>query len=87
MRRTFVPPLSVCATIVLLQPEALRAIAGTTYIGTNAKAKRELGYNPRSMEDGFKEMLEYEMKVSSLCGVNSAQMILYAIVRDPTSLA
>ena len=54
------------ATTMLLQPEALRAIAGTTYIGTNAKAKRELGYDPRSMEDGFKEMLEYEMKVRYL---------------------
>lgn len=41
--------------------EALRVQAGTTYLGKNDKAKKELGYNPRSLEVGLKETLEYEM--------------------------
>ncbi len=41
--------------------EYLRISAGVTYIGTNAKAKRELGYNPRSLEDGLTQTLKHEM--------------------------
>jgi nucleoside-diphosphate-sugar epimerase len=40
--------------------EALRVQAGTTYLGDNSKAKKELGYNPRSLEEGLKQTLEYE---------------------------
>ena len=43
--------------------EGLRVIAGVTYIGTNAKAKRELGYNPRPLKEGFAETLKHEMKL------------------------
>lgn len=39
-------------------PESLRVMAGTTYIGSNEKAKKELGYAPRSLEEGLKETLE-----------------------------
>lgn len=42
--------------------EALRVQAGTTYLGDNSKAKKELGYNPRTLEVGLKETLEYEME-------------------------
>ncbi len=41
--------------------EYLRINAGITYIGSNAKAKRELAYQPRSLEDGLKETLLHEM--------------------------
>jgi nucleoside-diphosphate-sugar epimerase len=41
--------------------EGLRIIAGVTYIGDNAKAKRELGYNPRPLQEGWKETLQHEM--------------------------
>jgi len=41
--------------------EYLRINAGVTYIGSNAKAKRELAYQPRSLEDGLKETLLHEM--------------------------
>jgi nucleoside-diphosphate-sugar epimerase len=41
--------------------EALRVQAGTTYLGDNSKAKKELGYNPRSLEEGLKQTLEYEL--------------------------
>ncbi|HQX01746.1 MAG TPA: hypothetical protein PLQ94_06525, partial [Anaerolineales bacterium] len=43
--------------------EGLRIIAGVTYIGTNAKAKRELGYDPRPLKDGLTETLKHEMKL------------------------
>lgn len=42
--------------------EGLRVAAGVTYIGSNAKARRELGYNPRSLADGLPEVLRYEMQ-------------------------
>ncbi len=42
--------------------EGLRVIAGTTYLGSNKKAKNELGYNPRPMHEGFRETLHFIMK-------------------------
>lgn len=43
--------------------EFLRVSAGVTYIGSNAKARRELGYNPRSLEVGLTETLHHEMEL------------------------
>jgi nucleoside-diphosphate-sugar epimerase len=43
--------------------EGLRVIAGVTYIGSNAKARRELGYAPRPLEEGLAETLRHEMKL------------------------
>jgi dihydroflavonol-4-reductase len=43
-----------------LSPEYLRAIAGATYLGDNAKAKRELGYAPRSLEEGLVDTMAWE---------------------------
>ena len=43
--------------------EYLRVNAGVTYLGTNAKAVRELGYNPRSLEAGLPEILQYDMQL------------------------
>ena len=40
-----------------LHPETLRASAGVTYLGDASKAQRELGYQPRSLEDGLRETL------------------------------
>jgi nucleoside-diphosphate-sugar epimerase len=45
----------------LFAGESTRAIAGTTYIGDNARAKRELGYAPRALEAGLKETLDYDV--------------------------
>jgi nucleoside-diphosphate-sugar epimerase len=42
--------------------EALRSLAGVTYIGDNAKARRELGYNPRPLRVGLAETLQHEMR-------------------------
>ena len=43
--------------------EYLRISAGVTYIGSNAKARRELGYSPRPLEEGLSETLQHEMKL------------------------
>lgn len=43
--------------------EYLRISAGVTYIGSNAKARRELDYNPRSLEEGLTETLRHEMSL------------------------
>src|SRR5205085_11224742 len=43
--------------------EYLRTSAGITNIGSNAKAKRELGYNPRSLEEGLAETMQHEMRL------------------------
>jgi nucleoside-diphosphate-sugar epimerase len=42
--------------------EALRVQAGVTYLGDNSKAKRELGYSPRTLETGLRETLLHEQK-------------------------
>jgi hypothetical protein len=42
--------------------EGLRVAAGVTDTGSNAKARRELGHNPRPLEDGLRETLPYEMQ-------------------------
>lgn len=43
--------------------EGLRVIAGVTYIGDNNKAKRELGYKPRPVSEGWAETVKHEMKL------------------------
>jgi nucleoside-diphosphate-sugar epimerase len=43
--------------------EGLRIVAGITYWGDNSKAKRELGYNPRPVRDGWVETVRHEMKL------------------------
>lgn len=43
--------------------ELLRASAGVTYIGDNAKARRELGYSPRPLHEGLGETLHHEMRL------------------------
>lgn len=46
----------------LFSGEMLRATAGVTYIGDNSKARRELGYDPRPLNEGFTETLQHLMK-------------------------
>jgi len=45
----------------LYSAEGIRSSAGVSYLGTNEKARRELGYAPRTLEQGLPETLEYEM--------------------------
>jgi nucleoside-diphosphate-sugar epimerase len=41
--------------------ESLRILAGATYWGSNAKARQELGYQPRPLADGLPGVLRDEM--------------------------
>ncbi len=71
-RRIDVPPLVMKGMARLMEivkqyrdlpetydPETLRALAGVTYTSTNMKAKRELGYYPRGLEEGLRQTLEH----------------------------
>jgi nucleoside-diphosphate-sugar epimerase len=42
--------------------EYLRVSAGATYLGSNARARRELGWEPRALKDGLPETLQWEME-------------------------
>ncbi|MEP7289757.1 MAG: NAD-dependent epimerase/dehydratase family protein [Chloroflexota bacterium] len=48
----------------LYRAEAIRSSAGVSYLGSNEKAWRELGYRPRTLEQGLQEMLELSMSES-----------------------
>ena len=41
--------------------EGLRVLTAT-YLGSNEKARRELGYTLRPLEEGLRETLYYEMR-------------------------
>jgi nucleoside-diphosphate-sugar epimerase len=43
--------------------EGLRVVGGVTYLGDNNKAKRELGYTPRPVSEGWVETVKHEMKL------------------------
>ncbi|MEO6726978.1 MAG: NAD-dependent epimerase/dehydratase family protein [Blastocatellia bacterium] len=48
--------------------ETLRVSAGATYLGSSAKAKRELGFTARPLEGGLRETLKYEMNALGMRG-------------------
>ena len=58
--------MSLLGTFLPLPPtyaaESLRITAGTSYIGDSRKARRQLGFAPRSLEEGLQETLDYEME-------------------------
>jgi nucleoside-diphosphate-sugar epimerase len=41
--------------------EFLRVSSGVTYLGSNAKARRDLGFAPRALEAGLAETVAHEM--------------------------
>jgi nucleoside-diphosphate-sugar epimerase len=43
--------------------ENFRFLAGTTYLGSNAKAKREFGFTVRPLEEGLRQTLHHEMRL------------------------
>lgn len=47
----------------MYHPETLRVAAGTTYWGSDAKARQELGWSPRPLRDGLAETLRAEQAV------------------------
>ena len=44
-------------------PESLRVIAGVSYGGNDAKARRELGFAPRPLAEGLRTTLLHEMRL------------------------
>jgi nucleoside-diphosphate-sugar epimerase len=42
--------------------ESLRTSAGATYLASSEKARRELGFTARSLEEGLRDSLRYEME-------------------------
>ena len=64
MMRAMAALMGVVGAVVPLSEsytaESLRVSAGTTYLGDNAKARRELGYDPRPLEEGLRETLAWE---------------------------
>ncbi len=45
-----------------LTAEALRVLAGTTYLGASDKAVRELGFKARPLAEGMDQTLEHELR-------------------------
>lgn len=50
--------------------EGLRVASGVTYLGDNSKAKRELGFNPRPVSEGWVETIKHEMKLLGMKPTN-----------------
>ena len=48
--------------------ESLRVTAGSTYLGDNSKAKRDLGYDPRPLEEGLRETITHMMNELGMNG-------------------
>jgi nucleoside-diphosphate-sugar epimerase len=44
-------------------PESLRVLAGVTYIGSSARARKELGWQVRPLREGLMETLRHEMQL------------------------
>ena len=42
--------------------ETLRLMAGTTWIGSSAKAERELGFTARPLDEGLRHTIEHELR-------------------------
>ena len=60
--RIHMSPAVLKALALLTRSERLRDLAGVTYLGNNAKARRALGFEPRSLEVGLRETLAHEMR-------------------------
>lgn len=59
--RFHISPGFLKAMAFLTRSERLRDLAGVTYLGSHAKAGRELGFDPRPLESGLRETLQHEM--------------------------
>jgi nucleoside-diphosphate-sugar epimerase len=64
MLKTMAKVMGVVGTVVPLPAsytaESLRVAAGVTYLGSNAKARRDLGYEVRPLEAGLRQTLTSE---------------------------
>ncbi len=64
--KVMVPINAVYSVPEIYHPEALRVSAGVTYLGSNDKARRDLGYSPMTLEEGFKKYLPKRMNELSI---------------------
>ncbi len=49
-----------------MSSETLRVVGGVTYLGSSAKAAKELGFAPRPLDEGLRHLIEHEMRVLGL---------------------
>jgi dihydroflavonol-4-reductase len=49
-----------------ISSETLRLVGGVTYLGSSAKATRELGFSPRPLDEGLRHLIEHEMRMLGL---------------------
>lgn len=56
----------------LYTAEYLRVSAGVTYLGSNAKARHELGYAPRPLAEGLASTLLHEMQLLGMAAPGSS---------------
>jgi nucleoside-diphosphate-sugar epimerase len=61
--RMHLSPSLLRALARLVRSERLRDVAGVTYLGTNAKARRVLGFDARPLEAGLRDTLGHEMRL------------------------
>jgi nucleoside-diphosphate-sugar epimerase len=65
LMKTLATLMTVVGTFVSLPAtytaEALRVSAGSTYLGDNGKARKELGFEARPLEEGLRDTLHHEM--------------------------
>jgi len=64
-------PRLLRAIAAVSRSERLRDVAGVTYLGSNAKARRELGFDPRPLEVGLRETLQHEMRLLGMTSTAS----------------
>ena len=50
----------------MFNAETIRVAAGVTYLGSNAKATREIGFRARPLAEGLRETLIHEMRALSM---------------------
>lgn len=67
LMRALAPVMGLVERLVAVPPdysaENLRVVGGVTYLGDNSKARRELGYAPRPLAEGWSETVLHEMKL------------------------
>jgi len=61
--RMHISPTLLRGMARLARSERLLDLAGVTYLGSNAKARRALGFDPRSLEAGLRETLAHEKQL------------------------
>lgn len=70
--RAMARTMGVVGAVVPLPPEYsaeyLRVSAGVTYLGDATKAREQLDFSPRNLEEGLRETLAYEMRQLGMRG-------------------